>query len=272
MPTFVLPFPVIDPVLIEIGPLAIRWYALGYIAGILLGWWYARRLVSNETLWAPARPAMTREDIDDFILWITFGIILGGRIGYVLFYNFEVYLQNPLEALKLWQGGMSFHGGFIGSVLAIILFARRRGVRLWSLLDISAICTPFGLFFGRLANFINGELWGRPSDVPWAMVFPGAGPEPRHPSQLYEAALEGIVLFVVLWILAHRFHAFKKPGLIAGTFTAGYGISRFIVEFFRQPDAQIGFLSGGLTMGMLLSLPMIVLGLWCIAGSRRRTL
>ncbi len=272
MLTFVLPFPMIDPVLIEFGPLAIRWYALGYIAGIMLGWWYARRLVSNERLWAPASPAMSRQAIDDFLLWMTLGIILGGRIGYVLFYNFDVYLNNPLEALKLWQGGMSFHGGFIGSILAIILFARSRHIRLWSLLDICAICTPFGLFFGRLANFINAELWGRPASVPWAMVFPGAGPEPRHPSQLYEAALEGIILFAVLWGLAHLFHGFRKPGLIAGTFTAGYGLSRFIVEFFREPDAHIGFLSGGLTMGMLLSLPMIALGLWGILGARKRSL
>ena len=215
---------------------------------------------------------MTRVQRDDFLLWMTLGIILGGRIGYVLFYDFQVYLSNPLEALKLWQGGMSFHGGFIGSVTAIILFARSRQIRLWSLLDICAICTPFGLFFGRLANFINAELWGRPTDVPWAMVFPGAGPEPRHPSQLYEAALEGVILFAALWIIAHVMRGFTKPGLIAGTFTAGYGLSRFIVEFFREPDAHIGFLSGGLTMGMLLSLPMIALGLWGIFGARNRSL
>lgn len=262
----------IDPVLIEFGPLAIRWYALAYIVGILLGWWYARRLVSNESLWAPAAPAMSRVALDDFLLWMTLGIVLGGRIGYILFYNSDVYLNNPLEALKIWQGGMSFHGGFIGSIVAIILFARSRNVRIWSLLDICAACTPIGLFFGRLANFINAELWGRPTDVAWAFVFPGAGPQPRHPSQLYEAALEGIILFVILLILTRSFKAFRKPGLIAGVFTAGYGLSRFIVEFFREPDAHIGFLAGGLTMGMLLSLPMIALGIWGVVGSRKRTL
>ena len=262
----------IDPVLIEFGPLAIRWYALAYIAGILLGWWYARRLVSNFALWAPSAPAMDKAALDDFLLWMTLGIVLGGRIGYILFYNSDIYLNNPLEALKIWQGGMSFHGGFIGSIVAIVLFARSKNVRIWSLLDICAACTPIGLFFGRLANFINAELWGRTTDVPWAFVFPGAGPHPRHPSQLYEAAFEGIILFIVLCILTDTIKAFTKPGLVAGTFTAGYGLSRFIVEFFREPDAHIGFLAGGLTMGMMLSLPMIALGLWGVLGAQKRTL
>lgn len=262
----------IDPVLIEFGPLAIRWYALAYIAGILLGWWYARRLISTARLWSPNKPAMEQIALDDFLLWMTVGIILGGRIGYILFYNSDVYLNDPLEALKIWQGGMSFHGGFIGSIAAIVLFARSRGILIWSLLDICAACTPIGLFFGRLANFINAELWGRPTNVPWAFVFPSAGPEPRHPSQLYEAALEGICLFILLFLLTHVVKAFRCPGLIAGTFTVGYGLSRFIVEFFREPDAHIGFLTAGLTMGMLLSLPMIALGIWGILGSRHRSL
>ncbi len=267
-----LPFPLIDPVLLELGPLVIRWYALAYIAGIILGWWYGKRMVNTARLWAPAKPAMSALQIDDFMLWMTIGIIFGGRMGYVLFYNAAAYIENPLDIFKTWQGGMSFHGGFIGSILAIILFSYRKNIRLWSLLDICALSTPFGLFFGRIANFINAELWGRTTDVPWAFIFPGAGPDPRHASQLYEAGLEGVILFIVLWILAHRFKGFTRPGLISGTFTAGYGLARFIVEFFREPDAHIGYLSAGLTMGMILSLPMIALGIWGILGSRHRTL
>ncbi|MDQ0314228.1 prolipoprotein diacylglyceryl transferase [Amorphus orientalis] len=269
MPLFALPFPAIDPVLVEVGPFAVRWYALAYIAGILFAWWYMRRLVSTPRLWGPV-PRPTPTDIDDFVLWATIGIVAGGRIGFVLFYNFDYYLAHPAEALALWQGGMSFHGGFIGVVIAMILFARSRGIAIWTLFDLAGAATPIGLFFGRIANFINGELWGRPSDVPWAMVFPGAGPEPRHPSQLYEAALEGLVLFLVLRVLTHAFGTLRRPGLTAGAFAAGYGIARIISEFFRMPDPQLGFLMGGLTMGMLLSVPMVLAGAWAIWRARRR--
>ncbi|MXN63356.1 prolipoprotein diacylglyceryl transferase [Stappia sp. GBMRC 2046] len=269
MPLFVLPFPAIDPVLIEVGPLAVRWYALAYIAGILLGWRYMRRLVANERLWART-PHPSPLDIDDFVIWATLGIILGGRIGYVLFYNLAYFLSNPAEILAIWSGGMSFHGGFLGVVAAMVLFSWRRGLSVLTLFDLAGATAPIGLFFGRIANFINGELWGRASDVPWAMVFPGAGPEPRHPSQLYEAALEGIVLFLVVRLVTHRFGGLARPGLTAGVFAAGYGLARSFVELFRMPDAHIGFLAGGLTMGILLSVPMIVAGLALAIWALRR--
>jgi phosphatidylglycerol:prolipoprotein diacylglycerol transferase len=258
MPLFVLPFPAIDPILISIGPLAIRWYALAYIFGILLGWLYARMLIRSEPLWGGPAP-MTVADFDDFVLWVTFGIILGGRIGYVLFYNPAHFAAHPLEIFQLWQGGMSFHGGFAGCVAAVMLFAKLRGIPILSLGDLTCAAAPIGLFLGRIANFINGELWGRPADVSWAMVFPGGGPLPRHPSQLYEATLEGLALFVLLALLI-RAGALKRPGLILGAFALGYGIARSFCEFFREPDAQLGFLWGGATMGMLLSIPLMIAG------------
>jgi phosphatidylglycerol---prolipoprotein diacylglyceryl transferase len=264
----VLPFPAIDPVLISIGPLAVRWYALAYIVGIIAGWFYARALISSKRLWGGPAP-MTIIDFDDFVIWITLGIILGGRIGYVLFYNFGHFATHPLEILELWNGGMSFHGGFIGCAVAIVLFARRRGVPMLSLSDVVTAVAPIGLFLGRLANFINGELWGRPSDVWWAMVFPNGGPLPRHPSQLYEATLEGLVLFVVLAVLVWL-GGFKRPGLVTGAFAVGYGIARIICELFREPDIQLGFLWGGLTMGMLLCIPLILAGIALLALALRR--
>ncbi|AXS41449.1 prolipoprotein diacylglyceryl transferase [Breoghania sp. L-A4] len=271
MPLLALPFPTIDPVLIELGPFAIRWYALAYIAGILLAWRYMRMLINNERLWA-GQPHPSALDIDDFVLWATLGIVLGGRIGYVLFYNPAYYLANPVEILSVWQGGMSFHGGFLGTVIAMVLFSWRRGLSVWTLFDLAAAAAPIGLFFGRLANFINAELWGRVTDLPWGVVFPGAGPLPRHPSQLYEAALEGIVLFLLLRLLTHRGGYLARRGFLAGAFACGYGLSRIAVEFFRMPDAQIGFLAGGTTMGMLLSLPMIIAGIaamvWAARGTR----
>src|SRR5438067_2155902 len=268
MPTALIPFPSFDPVLVSIGPFAIRWYALAYICGILLGWLYARALIANERYWGGPAP-MTVLDFDDFVLWVTLGIILGGRAGYVLFYNLPHFLAHPIEIPQLWKGGMSFHGGFIGCVLAVILFARSRGIPMLSLGDLTCAVGPMGLFLGRIANFINGELWGRPADVPWAMVFPGGGPVPRHPSQLYEAGLEGLVLFAVLAILI-RAGALKRPGLIIGAFALGYGIARCIAELFREPDPQLGFLWGGMTMGMLLSIPMILVGLVFILVALRR--
>jgi phosphatidylglycerol---prolipoprotein diacylglyceryl transferase len=259
MPLFVIPFPAFDPVLVHIGPFAIRWYALAYIVGILLGWAYARVLIRSERLWGGPAP-LTLLDFDDFVLWVTLGIILGGRTGYVLFYNLPFFAAHPLEIVQLWKGGMSFHGGFTGCVVTVFLFARKRGIPVLSLGDITCAVGPIGLFLGRIANFINGELWGRTADVPWAMVFPGGGPVPRHPSQLYEAALEGLALLAVLAVLM-RLGALKRPGLIVGNFACFYAVARSICEFFREPDAQLGFLWGGATMGQLLSIPLFLAGL-----------
>jgi len=268
MPLFVIPFPDFDPVLISFGRLAIRWYALAYIAGILLGWLYARSLLKSERLWG-GPPPMTANDFDDFVLWVTLGIILGGRTGYVLFYNLPYFVENPLEAFELWKGGMSFHGGFLGCVLAVVLFARYRGISILSLGDLTCAAGTIGICLGRIANFINGELWGRPTDVPWAMVFPSGGPVPRHPSQLYEASLEGLLLFLVLFVLI-RGGALRRPGFIIGAFALGYGIARSICELFREPDAQLGFLWGGLTMGILLSVPLMLAGVIFILAALRR--
>lgn len=268
MPALALPFPSFDPVIVSIGPFAIRWYALAYIFGILGGWLYARALIRNARLFGGAAP-LSVADFDDFILWVTLGIILGGRAGYVLFYNPAHFIAQPADIFRLWHGGMSFHGGFLGCVLAVILFARARGVNMFSLGDLTCAVGPIGLFLGRLANFINGELWGRVSDVPWAMVFPGGGPLPRHPSQLYEAVLEGLVLFLVL-ALAVRAGALRRPGLIIGLFASGYSVARIVAEFFREPDPQLGFLWGGLTMGMLLSIPMMLAGVAFIVLALRR--
>ncbi|MGA8614231.1 MAG: prolipoprotein diacylglyceryl transferase [Xanthobacteraceae bacterium] len=259
----VLPYPAINPVLIHIGPLAVRWYALAYIVGILVGWFYARSIIASERLWGGPAP-LTVVDFDDFIIWITLGIILGGRTGYVLFYNLPVFIAHPLQIFELWNGGMSFHGGVIGCIVAIVGFALNRRIPMLSLGDVTTAVAPIGLFLGRIANFINGELWGRPTDVPWAMIFPNGGPIPRHPSQLYEAALEGIVLFTVLNVLV-RLGALKRPGVVIGCFGVGYGIARIICEFFREPDVQLGFLWGGLTMGMLLCIPLMLIGIAILA-------
>ncbi len=255
---FTLAFPRIDPVLISIGPVPIRWYALAYIAGLVLGWAYARALVARKNLWGGAAP-LAPVDIDDLLVYAAMGVIFGGRIGYVLFYNPGFYLAHPAEVFSVWKGGMSFHGGLAGTALAIYLLAKRKNLSVLSLIDVCAAAVPIGLFLGRIANFIKPELWGRPTDVSWAMVFPGAGPLPRHPSQLYEAGLEGFVLFFVLYI-AIRLGALRRPGLAAGIFAVGYGMARIACEFFREPDPQLGFLFGGATMGMLLSLPLIAIG------------
>jgi phosphatidylglycerol:prolipoprotein diacylglycerol transferase len=259
----VIPYPAIDPVLIAIGPLAIRWYALAYVAGLMIGWRFCFALAKRPPI--VAKP----QDIDDFLVWATLGVVLGGRIGYVLFYNPARYWAEPLEIFAVWHGGMSFHGGALGVMVALLLFCRQRAINVLGLADIVACAVPIGLFFGRLANFINGELWGRVTDVPWAMVFPNGGPDPRHPSQLYEAFLEGAVLFALLFVL-QRFTALReRPGCIAGIFLIGYAVARIIVEFFRQPDQQLGFLIFGATMGQLLSLPLVLGGLWLILRSRR---
>jgi phosphatidylglycerol:prolipoprotein diacylglycerol transferase len=265
-----LPFPAIDPVLIEVGPFAIRWYALSYIVGIFFAWWYARRLAANPRLWGAGGAPMTTADLDDFVVWAAAGIVLGGRLGYVLFYDLPHFLANPADILAVWQGGMSFHGGFLGMMLAMTVFARRRNIPAWSFIDTIAPGITIGLMLGRLANFINGELFGRVTDVPWAFVFPAGGEAPRHPSQLYEAALEGLALFLLLRLLTHRFHRLATPGFVSGAFCAGYGAARTFVEFFREPDIQIGYLAGGLTMGMLLSVPMIAFGIGLMIWAARR--
>src|SRR6478735_4036397 len=259
MPFLALPFPSFDPIAVSVGPFAVRWYAMAYIVGILLGWVYARHILRSEKYWGGPAPISVVQ-FDDYVLWVTLGIILGGRTGYVLFYNLNWFIAHPLEIFQLWQGGMSFHGGFLGCVAAVLLFGWRNKVPVLSLGDVTCAVGPIGLLLGRLANFINGELWGRPTDVPWAMVFPSGGPLPRHPSQLYEAALEGVVLCAVLTALI-RAGALKRPGFILGAFAFGYGVARTICEQFREPDPQLGFLWGGLTMGTLLSLPLMLAGL-----------
>ncbi len=267
----VLPYPHINPVLVSLGPFAVRWYALAYIVGIIAGWFYARAIIVSRKAWGGNAP-ITVAEFDDFIIWITLGIILGGRVGYVLFYNFPHFAAHPAEIFELWTGGMSFHGGVLGCIVATIAFALRRGLPMLSLGDVTTAVAPIGLFLGRLANFINGELWGRPTDVPWAMIFPNGGPIPRHPSQLYEALLEGLLLLIVLGVLV-RLGALKRPGIITGSAAIGYGLARVFCEFFREPDAQLGFLWGSLTMGMLLCIPLILAGVAAlvVAFSRQPT-
>lgn len=259
---YAIPFPPLDPVAFEIGPLQIRWYALAYLAGFLGGWRYALYLAQKVDL----RPSP--QDIDEFLTWMVIAVILGGRLGYVLFYNLPYYIENPVEVLQVWEGGMSFHGGMIAVILTLILFAHLRGFSAYALGDVISAVVPIGLFFGRLANFVNAELYGRVTDAPWGVVFPQAGPMPRHPSQLYEAFLEGIVLFAVLFVLARREDIRRYPGTVGGVFMIGYGLARFLVEFVREPDPQLGYLWLGLSMGQWLSLPMILVGLWFILRAR----
>lgn len=261
---FAIAYPHINPIAIELGPFAIRWYAIAYIAGLMLGWRYVKWLVSKPP------HAMREADVDDFLVWATLGVVLGGRLGYVLFYKPLYYLNNPLEIFQLWHGGMAFHGGALGVIVAIILFARQRGLNLFAIGDVVCCAVPIGLFFGRIANFINGELFGRVApDVPWAMIFPGGGPDPRHPSQLYEAGLEGVILFLVLHLLWRQRSIREYRGTLAGVFLMGYGIARIIGEFFRQPDAHLGFLWGGATMGQLLSIPLVLAGLGVVAWANK---
>jgi phosphatidylglycerol:prolipoprotein diacylglycerol transferase len=258
----VIAFPQIDPVALDLGVLQIRWYALAYIAGIVLGWRWAIRVAARP-------PVVAGPVFDDFVVWATLAIVLGGRLGYVIFYKPLHFLENPLEIPQLWQGGMSFHGGLLGVVLAILLFARQRRLPLLVFGDVIACVAPIGLFFGRIANFVNGELWGRVTDHPLGMVFPHGGPLPRHPSQLYQAGLEGLLLFALLALLAAR-GARARPGQLVGVFLIGYGVARVIGELFREPDAHLGFLVGGATMGQLLSLPMILAGIAFLLIARRR--
>jgi phosphatidylglycerol:prolipoprotein diacylglycerol transferase len=260
----------LSPVALDLGILQVKWYSLAYIAGILIGWWYLLKLLAQ-----PGAP-MSRRHADDLVFYATLGIILGGRLGYVLFYAPQMIVESPLQIIRLWDGGMSLHGGVIGTTIAILLLARKHGLNWLRVHDYVACCAPFGLFFGRLANFVNGELWGKTTDVPWAVVFRNtvaAGPEPaRHPSQLYEAGLEGLALFAILWFLFWRTDARYQPGKLVGVFILGYGAFRFFVEFFREPDRQFEgtFLATTIHMGQLLCLPMIVGGIYLIATAKRR--
>lgn len=251
-------FPHIDPVALELGPIVIRWYALAYLSGFLGGWYLAGKMALRSPDMRP-----TNDDVDDLLTWIIFGVILGGRLGYVLFYNASFYAANPMEILKVWQGGMSFHGGLLGAALAMVIFARRRKISMLHVTDIVAAVAPLGLFFGRIANFINGELYGRITDSPIGMIFPEGGELPRHPSQLYQAALEGIVLLIITMVMVKQGALKNKPGLVTAVFLGGYGVFRFVVEYFREPDSHLGLIFDVLSMGQLLSLPMIILG-FCV--------
>ena len=272
-------FPNIDPVALQIGPVAIKWYGLAYLAGLLLGWLYIRRLLSEPQLWAGERAPFEVAKVDDLLLYITAGVVLGGRLGFVIFYEPSYYLANPQDIIAVWKGGMAFHGALVGCIIAVWAFARRNGVNPWSTGDLVTAAVPIGLFFGRIANFINGELFGRPTTLPWGMVFPEAAlhhpdvePTPRHPSQLYEAALEGLVLFLVLRLLTHYFGALKRPGLVSGVFLAGYALARSTSELFREPHFAHAFNVGPLTAGIVYSIPMLLLGLFVVYLARTRDL
>ncbi|WP_333793189.1 prolipoprotein diacylglyceryl transferase [Hyphomicrobium sp.] len=276
MSLLAIPFPDFDPVAFSIGPLSVKWYGLAYLAGLLLGWAYIKRLLATPQLWRNDTPPFPPAKVDDLLLYITLGVVLGGRLGYVLLYEPATYLSSPLEIFAIWKGGMSFHGAFLASALAIWLFARRNGVSVLSTGDLATAALPIGLFFGRLANFINGELFGRVTDVPWAMVFPHARmlypavePATRHPSQLYEAALEGLLLFIVLRVLTHALGALKSPGLVTGTFLTGYALARSFSEIFREPHDVHLLNIGPLTAGQVYSLPMLAVGLYLIWRARR---
>lgn len=259
-----LAFPPLDPVAFSLGPVVIRWYALAYLAGFIAGWRYCLFLAKQN----PAGPSP--QDYDDFLTWGVIGTVLGGRLGYILFYQPDFYFDHPLEMLQVWHGGMSFHGGMLGVITAALLFVRRRKLPFFGFTDILACAVPIGLGLGRLANFINGELYGRTANVPWAVIFPRGGDLPRHPSQLYEAALEGLVLFLILLVLSQKPKLRARPGLLSGAFLLAYGLFRFAVEFTREPDAQLGYLYLHATMGQWLCVPMILFGLYLMLWSERR--
>ncbi len=264
--------PQIDPVLISLGPLQIHWYGVAYVVGILFGLWYVKKMVTKDDLWGPKGSPITAPQIDDFLVWAVIGIVLGGRIGYILFYDLPSYVANPLKVFAVWEGGMSFHGGLAGITLAMFLYARKNGFNPFSLFDVIAASCGIGLFLGRVTNFINAELFGRVTDAPWGVIFPGTDGLPRHPSQLYEGLLEGLLMFTVVAICIWRFKKLQYPGFVTGIFMGIYGASRIFVEFFREPDPQLGFLLGTnwLTMGMILSLPVLAIGIWATTTSSRR--
>lgn len=277
-PSFITPFVPFLHWTTANGEFGLRWYALAYVAGILLGWRYVVGLIRKDDLWGGQKPVVTVSQIDDLILWVTLGVILGGRIGYILFYMLmqpdqrAALADNPLIALQIWKGGMSFHGGLLGVTVAVIGFAIANKIDLYKLGDLVAPAAPIGLFFGRIANFVNGELWGRETTVPWGIIFPDApGGAPRHPSQLYEAGLEGLVLFSLLRLATHRFKWLEKRGALVGLFFTGYAISRILLENTREPDQGMPEFPFGLTMGMILSLPMLAFGLWSMWRSFRET-
>ena len=268
-----MPFPQIDPIAFQIGAFAVRWYALAYLAGILLGGLYGHMLLRRKDLWKDGKPPFEAPAIWDFGLWAVIGIVVGGRLGYVLFYDLSYYLANPGGIVTMWDGGMSFHGGLLGLMLAVAIFTRIKRGSILSAIDLLAAIAPIGVFLGRIANFINGELYGAPTTVAWGVVFP-TDPEgvPRHPSQLYEALLEGLVLFIILRIATHGYFALRRPGIVAGIAAVGYAVSRIAVEFVRIPDPQIGYLYGGwLTMGMVLTLGVLALGIYFIALGVRKS-
>jgi phosphatidylglycerol:prolipoprotein diacylglycerol transferase len=262
-------YPVIDPVAFSLGPITVRWYGLAYMAGLLLGWLFIRHLLRHGRLWGGA-PPMSPDQSDNMLLWTTLGVVAGGRLGFVLLYEPGYFLSHPADILKVWNGGMAFHGGLLGVGVALLLFARAMKMNPLSAFDLAAAAVPFGLFFGRIANFINAEVYGRVTDVPWAMVFPGAGPEPRHPSQIYEAFLEGIVIFAVLCLLIYRYKALTRPGLVVGAFLALYGLFRIVSEMFREADSLWFWPGAPVPAGMFYSLPMILLGLFFLRGALRR--
>ena len=262
-----IPFPHISPNAIDFGPLVVKWYGLGYVAGLLFATWYMKRLVTNAALWGRLQPTMSAMQIDNMFVWFFVGVVGGGRLGYVLFYNPMKYLAAPLDIFKVWDGGMSFHGGFLGVVVVCYIYGRKIGMGLDRMLDLGAASVPPALGFVRLANFINAELFGRSTDVPWAVIFPGEN-FGRHPSQLYEAVLEGLLLFIAVRIGTHKYQALAHPGRASGIFSLGYGLSRILVEYYRVPDPQLGYLLGFITMGMVLSLPMVFVGIWLLLRSR----
>ncbi|MDX2259853.1 MAG: prolipoprotein diacylglyceryl transferase [Hyphomicrobiaceae bacterium] len=265
-----IPFPAFDPVAIEIGPIAIRWYGLAYAAGLLLGWLYIRRLLATPALWPRSSPPMQPDDVDELLVFVTLGVVVGGRLGHILFYEPAHYLAHPLEVFAIWKGGMAFHGGLVGTAIAMLLYARRRGVSVWPVMDVVAAAVPIGLLFGRLANFVNGEIVGSPTDMPWGMVFPGWGSEPRHPAMLYEAALEGIALFALLRYATHTQGTLKLPGLTTGLFLVGYAAFRIFCELFKFVDYRMLHPDLPVTKGMVYSLPMLLVGIWFVIAARRR--
>lgn len=263
IPLVAIPFPVIDPVIFSIGPVSVRWYGLAYVAGILLGWWYLKFLNKKKEV-------LTPKALDDIIMWSVLGIIIGGRLAYVIFYNLPFYALNPYKIIAVWEGGMSFHGGLAGLVTALYLMARRHNIRFISMMDMVSCVAPIGLCLGRIANFINAELYGTETNVPWAVLFPNHE-KPRHPSQIYEALLEGLLLFVILFLVERYTKLRDKPGMLSGIFLIGYAFARSFVENYREPDIQLGYLTYGFTMGQILSIPMFLLGLYLVLWSKKKS-
>lgn len=271
-----LAFPNINPVIIAFGPIKIHWYGVGYVVGILFSWWYSCHLLKKPHLWFNDQSPLSTETLNDFVAWAAIGVVVGGRLGQVLLWNPAYYASHPLEIFAIWDGGMAFHGGFVGVIIAMVLFALKHSIRIWSMFDLIAAGAPVGLGIVRICNFINSELWGNVTTVPWAVLFPNGGIDvngnllPRHPSQLYEAAMEGLILFIILLVLIFAFKALRRPGVVSGAFVLGYGITRIIGEFFRVPGEDPDWFTSifnhsGFTYGMALSLPMLIFGVFAIS-------